>query len=160
VGTWRTWQSALYALFCVTPKSSQPWQPLGPCQHESPKHQQWSYSVDPSTKCLVHCAELAGIFQCFHHANSPRLFHSTPIILFARPSKLIPVTVARSLQQFLELTSHPMLAQEFEQNTSPYKSTGDHIDSATYTKSPTSASQYTWTLLFPLDTLALVAEFN
>jgi hypothetical protein len=102
----------------VTPKSSWLWQPLGPWQHGGPKHQQWSYNVDPSTMCLVHCAELAGIFRCFHPAHPLRLFHSTPSIHFARPSKLIPVTVARSTQQFLELTTRPMLAQEYEQNTS------------------------------------------
>jgi hypothetical protein len=117
-GAWRTWQSTLQALFCVTSKSTRLRQTLGPWQHGGPKHQQWSYNVDPSTMCLVHCAELAGIFWCFHPAHSPRLFHSTPSILFARPSKLIPVTVARSTQQFLELTAHPMLAQEYEQNTS------------------------------------------
>ena len=118
MGAWRTWQSTLQALFCVTSKSPWLWQPLGPWQYGGPKHQQWSYNVDSSTKCLVHCAELAGIFQCFHQAHSPQLFHSTPSIIFARPSKLIPATVARSTQQFLELAAHPMLAQEYEQNTS------------------------------------------
>jgi hypothetical protein len=95
-GTWHTWHSTLQALFCVTPKSTRLWQTLGPWQHGGPKHQQWSYNVDPSLMCLVHCAELAGIFRCFHPAHSTRLFHSTPSILYARPSKLIPVTVARS----------------------------------------------------------------
>ena len=121
-GAWRTWRSTLQALFCVTPKSTRLRQPLGPWQHGGPKHQQGSYNVDPSTKCLVHCAELAGIFLCFHPAHSPRLFHSTQFILFARPFKLILVTVARSMQQFLELSARPMLAQEYAQNTCHPKS--------------------------------------
>ena len=145
----------------MTPKSSWAWQPLGPWQHGGPKHQQWSYNVDPSTKCLVHCAELTGIFGCFHPAHSPRLFHSTPSILFAWPSKLIPVTVARSTQQFLELTARPMLAQEYEQNTShptsPLVATSkmQHIQKLPMVLHNTLGHCY-----FPLDTSALVAEFN
>ena len=160
-GAWRTWQSTLQALFCVTPKPSWLWQPLGPWQHGGPKHQQWSYNVDSSTKCLVHCAELAGIFRCFHPAHSTQLFHSTPSTLFAWPSKLIPVTVARSTQQFLELTACPMLAQEYEQNifhpTSPLVATSmqQHLQNLPMVLHNTLGHCY-----FPLGTSALVAEFN
>jgi hypothetical protein len=117
--------------------------------------------VDPSTVCLVHCAELAGTFQCFHPAHSPQLFHSTPSICFARPSKLIPVTVVRSTQQFLELTACPMLAQEYEQNTShptsPLVATSimQHIQNLPMVLHNTLGHCY-----FSLDTSALVAEFN
>ena len=160
-GAWRTWRSTLQALFCVTPKFTLLRQPLKPWQHGGPKHQQWSYNVDPSTKCLVHCAELAGIFQCFHPAHSPWLFHFTPSILFARPSKLIPATVARSTQQFLELTARPMLAQEYEQYTShptsPLVATSimQHIQNL-----PIVLHNTLGHCCFPLDTSALVAEFN
>ena len=117
--------------------------------------------MDPSTKCLVHCAELDGIFRCFHPAHSTQLFHSTSSILFALPSKLIPATVARSTQQFLELTTHPMLAQEYEQNTShptgPLLATSimQHIQNLPMVLHNTLGHCY-----FPLDTLALVADFN
>jgi hypothetical protein len=112
-------------------------------------------------QCLVHCAELSGIFWCFHPAHSPRLFHSTPFICFAQPSKLIPVTVARSTQQFLELTTRPMLAQEYEQNTShptsPLVATSimQHIQDLPMALHNTLGQCY-----FPPDTSALVAELN
>jgi hypothetical protein len=111
--------------------------------------------------CLVHCAELAGIFRCFHPAHSPRLFHSIPSILFAQSAKLISVTVARSTQQFLELTARSMLAQEYKHDTS-------HPTSPLVT---TSIMQHILDLpmvlhntlghcSFPLDTSAFVAELN
>jgi hypothetical protein len=145
----------------VTPESSQLWQPLGPWQHGGPKHQHWSYNVDPSAKCLVHCTKLAWIFWCFHPVQSTWLFHSTPSIFCAQPSKLIPATVARSTQLFLVLTAHPMLAQEYEQNTShptsPLVATSimQHIQNLPVVLHNTLGHCY-----FPLDTSALMAEFN
>ena len=93
----------------MTTKGARLWQPLGAWTHGAPSHQHWTYFFHPGTIILIYSVETSGMFHCFRQARqSPRIFHSTSDIIFSRPSKMIPVTVAQVTAQFLELSACPI----------------------------------------------------
>ena len=102
---WRLWRHTLTTLFCKSPKSTKLHQSLGAWQSAGPIHQQWTYFINPVTNCLLQCSEASGIYRSFRPAHSSRLFHSTADVTFSCPPRLLPVTVARQTQHYIEITA-------------------------------------------------------
>jgi hypothetical protein len=105
---WRLWQHIFTTLFSKCPKSTKLRQSLGAWQSAGPIHQQWTYFINPATNCLLQCSEASGIYQSFCQAHSLHLFHSTADVTFSCPPRLLPVSVARQTQHYIEITACPM----------------------------------------------------